>query len=170
MSFPSIFFNSWRQCAVFYSVLHACRELTLGFVRPVESILLHHILIIINDTSSQVAEKLHRGFGAWALSNENKFCQSPIFLNDVQGALKTVFFFTLSRFSEFSPEFQSGRLPEYPGTPGCILLSVNDTSGSFNTSPEHYFLGQIECHFGFLMTGTWPCFLNSSSSIKTLQL
>lgn len=79
-------------------------------------------------------------------------------------------FFILSRFLEFSPEFQSGRLPEYPGTPGCILLSVNDTSGSFNTSPEHYFLGQIECHFGFLMTGTWLCFSNFSSSIITLQL
>lgn len=40
---------------MFYSVLHACRELTLGFVRLVESILLHHILIIINDASSQAA-------------------------------------------------------------------------------------------------------------------
>lgn len=97
------------------------------------------------------------------------FVRVPFFLMMFK-VLSKQSFFTLPRFSEFSPEFQSGRLPEYPGTPGCILLSVNDTSGSFNTSPEHYFLGQIECHFGFLMTGTWPCFLNSSSSIKTLQL
>lgn len=87
---------------MFYFALHACRELTLGFVRLVESILLHHILIIINDVSSQAAEKLHKGFGARAISNENKFCQSPFSLVIFNALSKQSFFYPLQIFGVFT--------------------------------------------------------------------
>lgn len=70
-------------------------------------------------------------------------------------------FFFLSRFPEFSPEFQSGCLPGYLGTSGCIL-------GMSDVSLEHYLLGQTGCYCDFFTTRTQP--LHFSPFIITVQL
>lgn len=169
--FPSIFSNSWRECTIFHSVLHACRELILDFLRLLESILLPHIFIIVKDTASQVGVKFHKVFGAWALSIKGEFCEF-IFWEMFNDFSKQSIFFSpsVSRFPEFSPAFQSGCLPGYLGAPGCILLGMNYTSASYNTSLERYFLGQTGCYCDFFTTRTWPHLLNFSLSIITAQL